>query len=647
MTIYRPTTGISLYATRPITNTSYAYDNNSGTAATASQTGVGGRAADYADFPSVSGITSITLYVDWEGASTGGESLSGQPYTGSVSLLYWNGSSWINLDYFDIDTGDKYRALTPYAITIPSNLNSLKVRAGCYGSQVTETDPETQRITTIKGTASISIYEIYVDASAGPTYGMNAISGSTYIAPAVGSNYSTTVTNDSTNNCTWSIRSGGGSLSGATSDSTNTRVTYTPPWNAQTTVIRVTSNLNTGAYSEITVSNPGVTVTSISGPTGVYCGYSGAYSATVSYDGTNSCTWSIVSGGGTLSGAANDTNSSRVTWTAPTSVSGQTAVLRCTSNRDSGVYSNINVSVPTVGVALTAGPSQLRASTAGTYTVTVTGNPDTRVQWSATGGSFSTTLANSTVWTAPSTPGKYTISGYHVYETSKTFSYDVFIDFCVPTTYSYGTATPAICDIYVSSPELAYNLNSNDYGYAQASYTGSSIGIAEGYLDFFGFPSLVNLTSLDIVLDGYSNGCSVKYSVDSGQTWIWCEALPTHPTPTTITVIPGTVFNMNQFRVRFVLSTFAETGTWDRWTNTFTMDIINADCEIYEIRAYARGRGYTAATGTSNRGYTPTPLYMPSKFSALTGVQGGADTTPASIGSGVGAIPFFLYAIPG
>jgi hypothetical protein len=53
----------------------------------------------------------------------------------------------------------------------------------------------------------------------------------------------------------------------------------------------------------------------------------------------------------------------------------------------------------------------------------------------------------------------------------------------------------------------------------------------------------------------------------------------------------------------------------------------------------------SASIDAVNHGTSPTALYMPSQFSSITGTMTGVGTTPAAIGSGVGALLFFTGSI--
>jgi len=399
-------------------------------------------------------------------------------------------------------------------------------------------------------------------------------------------------------------------------------------------------------------AGPQLTVNSISGPTSVYAGLQCSLSTTVTNDSTNNCTWSIRSGGGSLSGAVNDATSSRVTFNAPSSSGGST-VIRCTSNIDPSKYSEITISVPTVGVSLTSGPSRMRAGGQGYYQVTVTGHSDTRVQWSIPAGSLNVNPANGTTWTVPSTPGRYVISGYHVYDTSKTFSYAVYVDYFYPSNYTVGTADATKVSCSVSAGGYAFDEQLSTYACAATLWVSADGGVSYGYYDLYDFPDTPNLVSTKLVLYYSAYAVEIYYSVDGGQNWIYGtnSAGNGNGTPVVLTVAPGSIYNLNQLRVRFRIYASAA-QVWD--DNEQQWDLIrdNGYVYLYEIRAEPTQRAYSAVTGTSDRGTTSTPLYMPGQFQPLTGTMPGVGTTPVALagpGSSTSpvAIPFFLGAAAG
>ena len=126
-------------------------------------------------------------------------------------------------------------------------------------------------------------------------------------------------------------------------------------------------------------------------------GSSQTVSATVSGMGAfdNTLNWTIQSGGGTLSA----TTGATVTFTAPTSSSASTSVIKASSAQDSSKFDSVSISVqasnPTssiTGVSLVSAKVNLRASESTSLTATVTGTGafNNAVIWSIESGGIGT-----------------------------------------------------------------------------------------------------------------------------------------------------------------------------------------------------------------------------------------------------------------
>lgn len=561
MAIYRTWSTVSGTATNPTKAYDYSYGDLTSCALLSTTSGLT-KSHIYQSTQSLTGMSTCSLKLRWKywvGVAADAD------VNGIVDLSYsWDGSTWYAL-LTDFGDPSERTATTEAVYTLSNfnastNLNSLRVRFSASPGR--EFDPELGK--TIWFPSSVEIYDMAVDAASGPVY----------------------------------------------------------------------------------------TVNTISGPSSLYAGYQGSYSATVTNDATNNCTWSIVSGGGTLSGAVNDATSSRVTLAAPLT-SGGSVVLRCRSNLDTSKYQDITVSVPLVGISLTVGPSRMRAGYPGWYQVTVTGHADTRANWSVTGGSLNVTQANSVTWTVPTTRGKYIISGSHVYDASKTFSYAVYVDYFYPNNYTVGVADAAQvgCDLVSGGQAIDEQLNS--YAYANSYWVSEGQGASYGYYDLYDFPDTPNLVSTNLVLYYSSRSTDIYYSIDGGQNWVFATSAPGsgNASPLIITVAPGSIYNLNQLRVRFCLNSWCE-REWNRDTQQWDNVSAGGWVYLYEIRAEPTQRAYSAVTGTSDRGTTPTPLFMPGQFQPLTGTMSGAGTSPVALtGPGTSttpvAIPFFLGASSG
>lgn len=219
------------------------------------------------------------------------------------------------------------------------------------------------------------------------------------------------------NGVTWSIVSGGGTLSSPTANP----VTYTAPVVTSDTplVIRATSVGDTTKTANVnmTIKNvdtpPVATVTGVtasSNTTQLNEGTNATLTASVGGTGAynSNVTWSIVSGGGTLSNASSNTT----TYTAPQVTADSTAVIRAVAVGDTTKMANVTLTVKNVAtpstitsVTATATPNAIQSNQTSTVAATVngTGPFNTAVTWSIVsgGGTLANPASNSTTYTAP------------------------------------------------------------------------------------------------------------------------------------------------------------------------------------------------------------------------------------------------------
>ena len=208
--------------------------------------------------------------------------------------------------------------------------------------------------------------------------------------------FTVTVANDPNSaGVTWSITSGGGTLSAITA----TSVTYTAPTpvTTATAVITATSKSDTSKVTSFTVTLTPIAVTSTTTPVVMIAGASQTFTVTVTGDTTLNAgvTWSITSGGGTLSAIT----ATSVTYTAPTPVTSITAVITATSKTDPSKTVTFTVTLTPISVAITTTPVAMVAGATQTFAATVSNDitPSAGVTWSASVG----TITAAGVYTAP------------------------------------------------------------------------------------------------------------------------------------------------------------------------------------------------------------------------------------------------------
>jgi alpha-tubulin suppressor-like RCC1 family protein len=137
-----------------------------------------------------------------------------------------------------------------------------------------------------------------------------------------------------------------------------------------------------------------------------------ALTATVTGTGAfdGSITWSLQSGGGTLSA----TTGSSVTYSAPSAIAASTTVIKATSTADSSKSASVTITINSstfgssvTGVTVTATKVAMREASSSTLqgAITGTGAFDPSVSWAIESGgvgTLSATTGSSVVYTAPS-----------------------------------------------------------------------------------------------------------------------------------------------------------------------------------------------------------------------------------------------------
>lgn len=166
MAIYRPTASAAVNTA--LTNPGYAYDNNSTTAATSGNVaGTANSGQDYYGFTSHANPSSVVLTVDWSATST----TVFNPYDESfradgVAYLQYSvngGTSWTILEQV-LDSNTRSRQATQYPLSGVTQLSSLRIRCQAYGARLAYYDEEWGITRYKNASASITVYEISVDA---------------------------------------------------------------------------------------------------------------------------------------------------------------------------------------------------------------------------------------------------------------------------------------------------------------------------------------------------------------------------------------------------------------------------------------------------------------------------------------------------
>lgn len=262
-------------------------------------------------------------------------------------------------------------------------------------------------------TATRTITVIPVGISISPT--------SASLATSATKQFAATVTGTTNTGVTWSCT--GGSI--------NTAGLYTAPATPGTYTVTATSVADTSkkANATVTVAYPPVTI-SLS-PTSVQLNYgqTRTFSATVTGgNGSTAVTWSCTAGTITSGGL----------YTAPATTGTYTVTAQAQADASKTASATVQVAAP-VAVSLSPKTLTLTTGQSQTFSATVTGGfSGTSVSWSCTGG----TVNGAGTFTAPGTPGTYTVTATSVSDPSKSDSATVTVQ--APVTISVAPTSVAL-----------------------------------------------------------------------------------------------------------------------------------------------------------------------------------------------------------
>jgi len=224
---------------------------------------------------------------------------------------------------------------------------------------------------------------------------------------------------------------------------------YTAPMSAGSFVVTATSMADTTKSASAAVSVTAaatVAVTISPGSASLSAGGSQQFTAAVSGNSNTAVTWSATGGSVSTSGL----------YTAPSAAGTYTVTATSAADTTKSASAGVTVSAaPVVAVSITPGSASLTTGGTQQFTASVSGNSNTAVTWSATGGTITSGL-----YTAPSAAGTYTVKATSVADSTKSASATVTV-----------SAAPVVA--VTISPVSASMLSSGTQQFT-ATVTGSS-----------------------------------------------------------------------------------------------------------------------------------------------------------------------------
>ncbi|HVZ61658.1 MAG TPA: LamG-like jellyroll fold domain-containing protein [Terriglobales bacterium] len=256
----------------------------------------------------------------------------------------------------------------------------------------------------------------------------------TSVQTGASSQFAATVTGVTDTRVTWTTTNGAVSASGL----------YVAPSTTGTYQVKATSVADTtkSATAAVTVTAvpPTVQVTVSPTTTSVQAGASSQFAAAVTGVTDTRVTWTTTNGAVSASGL----------YVAPSTTG--TYQVKATSVADTTKSATATVTVTaippppqTVSIGLQPGSVTLAPAGQQQLTATVTGSTNTAVTWTATGGSVS----SSGLYTAPASPGSYTVTATSAADTTKKASTSVTV-VAANLTWSPSTSTVSKYRVYRS-----------------------------------------------------------------------------------------------------------------------------------------------------------------------------------------------------
>ena len=261
---------------------------------------------------------------------------------------------------------------------------------------------------TKKGSATLSVRELAVTIS--PASQTIPASGTAaFYATVTGTTASTAVT--------WSVE--GGSTHGTITSSG----VYTAPSKAGTYTVFATSVANPAKKATAQVTVGAVSVTISPATVTIAEGTTTTFTAEVTGASNQAVLWSVEGGDG------NGTITSSGVYTAPARPGTFTVVATSAVNPDKKATAIVTVTASSdVVVTITPATQTIPVSGTAAFYATVTGTTNTAVTWSVEGDATHGTITSSGVYTAPSTPGTFTVVATSVANPTKKATAQVTVE---------------------------------------------------------------------------------------------------------------------------------------------------------------------------------------------------------------------------
>ena len=309
------------------------------------------------------------------------------------------------------------------------------------------------------------------------------------------------------------------------------------------------------------------------------------FTATVSGTTNKSVTWS-----------ANQGTISSGVYTPPPSPGSYTVTATSQADVTKKATATVTVTYPSATVTISPKPTTVQVGGSRTFTATVTGPTNKAVNWSTTGG----TITSDGVLTAPTTPGKYTVTATSIANPTKSATANVSVTLDglldVSGTFSSSLGNPTF---FQDTPSITGTWDTTSIIGVKSNITASLSGASMVGVWTAQDGSFSGKFNLGFAGDGSSFSGSYGFGVSDSDGGSWAG---TRGSAVSVLIVPGSVVLTPGATMSFkalVAGSFVKTVTWTSTAGSISPDgllIAPGAVGLYSVKAVSTAAPTKSAT---------------------------------------------------
>ncbi len=457
-------------------------------------------------------------------------------YNDLATIVRFNSSGTLDVrngSFYSADYNQAYSANSTYhfvmVVNVPAHTYSVYVTAPGGTQQALATDYAFR-----SQSSALNYWTTYQDpGSSGPLQVCNLILSATPVPPPATTisitptsmslmaggtqQFAATVTGTSNTAVTWSATGGSISSNGM----------FTAPMNGGSYTVKATSMADStkSASAAVNVASVSVNINPINAV--VAAGGTQQFSAAASGTANTAVTWSLASGSGTVSSTG--------LYTAPATAGSATVMATSVADPSKVAIATVTIAAP-VSVSVTPASKTINVNGTAQFAASVTGSSNTAVNWSASGGSIS----SSGFYTAPASAGTYTVRATSAADPTKSASATVTVTAvagCTLGTSSWAANPLGISQTgsFTATFDVTPSANATDANFA------FSQNVPAGYNDLATIVRFNSSGTLDVRNGSfYSADYNQAYSANSTYHFVMVVNVPAHTYSVYVTAPGGT-----------------------------------------------------------------------------------------------------------